>query len=262
MLVLVVESSTDTAAVALADEDGPLGSTVTARGRRHTETIAPAIDALCSRVGVALGDLDLLGVDVGPGLFTGLRVGVGTVQALSFALDLPVVPATSLEVLAHALARSGRSEGSLLVPVVDARRGEVFSGRFRVGSGSAAEARLAVPEPLSGAGTPGAGGSDRTLWSPDALASELARLSEPFLLAGDGALRYRSLFDPLPGVTLAGPDLAAPPVTALADLCLIRGLAGGGLPGAGILPRYLRQADATINWDQRIAPRAAAGAGG
>src|ERR1700691_2196166 len=56
--VLVVESATDTAAVALADESGPLGSLVVARGRRHTETIAPAIEALCRRTGVALPDLD------------------------------------------------------------------------------------------------------------------------------------------------------------------------------------------------------------
>ena len=70
-------------------------------------------------------------VDVGPGLFTGLRVGVGTVKALAFALELPVVTATSLEVLAHAVARSGPAGGQLVVPVVDARRGEVFSARFR-----------------------------------------------------------------------------------------------------------------------------------
>jgi tRNA threonylcarbamoyladenosine biosynthesis protein TsaB len=259
MLLLAVESSTQTAAVALADEDGALGSVVTARGRRHTETIAPAIESLCARVGVALGDLDLLGIDVGPGLFTGLRVGVGTVQALSLALDLPVVTATSLEVLAHALARSGRLVGSLLVPVVDARRGEVFSGRFRVGPGPDRDAPGAVALAQS---DPGASNPDRSLWSPEALAADLALLSEPVLLAGDGALRYRSLFGALPGLTLAGPDLAAPPVTALADLCLARGRAGRTVPGAGILPRYLRQADATINWETRIAPRAPAGAGG
>ena len=86
-------------------------------------------------MGVALADLDLLGVDVGPGLFTGLRVGVGTVKALAFALGLPVATATSLEVLAHALAGSGAADGRLLVPVVDARRGEVFSARFRARTG-------------------------------------------------------------------------------------------------------------------------------
>ena len=144
MLVLAVESATETAAVALIDDDGALGSFVLARGRRHTETIVPAIDDLCRRVGVALAELDVLAVDVGPGLFTGLRVGVGTVKALSFALDLPVVTASSLEVLAHAVAGAGADDGRLLVPVVDARRGEVFSARFRVTAATAA-ARPAAP---------------------------------------------------------------------------------------------------------------------
>lgn len=252
MLVLVVESATDTAAVALADDDGPLGSLVLARGRRHTETIAPAIEILCSRVGVVLGDLDAVGIDVGPGLFTGLRVGVGTVKALSFALDIPVVTATSLEVLAHALACSGPAHGQLLVPVVDARRSEVFSATFRVEGGSA------VPDRT------GKSGGER-LWVPDFLAAHLAGRSEPrepLILMGDGALRYAALFAGLPGVTVAGPLYAAPPVAALAELCQARALAGLVHEGDDVMPRYLRQADAKINWGQRVAPRPApAGSG-
>jgi tRNA threonylcarbamoyladenosine biosynthesis protein TsaB len=244
VLVLAVESATDAAAVALADDSGPLGSIVVARGRRHTETMAPAIESLTRRLGVALSDLDLVGVDAGPGLFTGLRVGLGTVQALAFALDLPVVTATSLEILAHALARSGLADGRLLVPVVDARRSEVFSGRFTVVDGELAEAA-----------------PDR-VWSPEDLAADLGTLAGPLVLAGDGALRYAGLFRSLPGVTLAGAAFASPPVTALAELCLARGLAGQVHQGAGVLPRYLRQADARINWAKRIPPRAPEPSGG
>jgi tRNA threonylcarbamoyladenosine biosynthesis protein TsaB len=244
VLVLAVESATDTAAVALADEDGPLGSLLVARGRRHTETLAPAIEALCRRVGVALADLDLVGVDVGPGLFTGLRVGLGTVKALAFALGLPVATATSLEVLAHALVGSGAAEGRLLVPVVDARRSEVFSARFRTGPPALVE--TAPP----------------ALWSPAALAADLAAGAEPPVLAGDGARRYASVLGALPGATLAGPAYGAPPVAALAELCLARGLSGLVHRADRVLPLYLRPADARINWGQRLPPRAAAAAGG
>jgi tRNA threonylcarbamoyladenosine biosynthesis protein TsaB len=243
VLVLAVESATDTAAVALADEDGPLGSLLVARGRRHTETLAPAIDALCRRLGVALADLDLIAVDVGPGLFTGLRVGLATAKALAFALGLPVATATSLEVLAHALVGSGAPEGSLLVPVVDARRSEVFSARFRAGPSGLVE--TAPP----------------ALWSPGALASDLASLTEPLLLAGDGARRYHADFGSLPAATLAGSAYGAPPVAALAELALARGLSGLVHRADRILPLYLRPADARINWDQRLPPRAAAAAG-
>ncbi len=247
MLVLAVESATDTAAVALADEDGALGSVVVARGRRHTETIASAIEALCHRTGVALADLDALGVDVGPGLFTGLRVGVGTVKALAFALDLPVVTATSLEVLAHAVAGSGAVDGRLLVPVVDARRGEVFWARFRAVAGTADPASESAAERDT----------------PEALAARLRAGSEPSVLAGDGALRHAALLVGVPGVTLAGPAYGAPPVTALAELAVAAARAGRVHDGADVMPRYLRDADARINWEQRRArrgpPAAAAG---
>jgi tRNA threonylcarbamoyladenosine biosynthesis protein TsaB len=264
VLVLVVESATDTAAVSLADESGALGSLVVARGRRHTETIAPAIEALCHRTGVALSDLDLLGVDVGPGLFTGLRVGVGTVKALAFALDIPVVTATSLEVLAHALAGSGAVDGRLLVPVVDARRGEVFWARFRSGPDGATAADIPTDVPTGGvpSDVPTGVHDPEAISAPEVLADVLGAAGEPLLLAGDGALRYRSLFGAVPGVTLAGAAFASPPVGALAELCLSRGVAGPVHDGAEVMPRYLREADARINWRQRTAPRVAAtGAG-
>jgi tRNA threonylcarbamoyladenosine biosynthesis protein TsaB len=256
VLVLVVESATETAAVALADEDGLLGSVTVARGRRHTESIAPAIETVCRRVGLALSRIDLVGVDIGPGLFTGLRVGVGTAQALSLALGVPVVTATSLEVLAQAVAGSGAAAGRLVVPVVDARRREVFSNRFRIG-----------PGPLAALVAD-------AVWSPAALAGDLAAAvlagagapppspeSEPIVVVGDGALRYRSVFAAVAGVSLGGPLYGTPPVAALAELCVARGLAGVVVDGASVQPRYLRQADATINWEQRIAPRAATAAG-
>jgi tRNA threonylcarbamoyladenosine biosynthesis protein TsaB len=237
VLVLVVESATEAAGVALADEDGVLGSVTVARGRRHTETIAPSIEAICGRLGVGLTDLDMVGVDVGPGLFTGLRVGVGTVKALAFALSVPVVTAGSLEVLAHGLVSSGGVEGRLVVPVIDARRAEVFSSRFRVSGGALLEV-----------------GSD-AVGDPEALAADLAGLDEPVVLVGNGALRYDSLFSAVPGATLAGPAYSSPPVMALAELCVARGLAGRGHDGAGVMPRYLRKADARINWEQRIPAR-------
>jgi len=271
VLALAVESATDTAAVSLADENGGLGSVVVARGRRHTETIAPAVEALCRLTGTALSDLDVLGVDVGPGLFTGLRVGVGTVKALSFALGVPVVAVTSLEILAHALAGSGVSAGRLLVPVVDARRGGVFSARFRSGAGdttgtgdtagtagtagTTAVAVTGAVEAVSGAGA-------EAVWTPETLAADLAAQSQPLLLAGDGALRYGALFGSLPGVTLAGPAYVSPPVTVLAGLTVTRGLAGRVDDGAAVMPRYLREVDARINWEQRATPRAATAAGG
>jgi tRNA threonylcarbamoyladenosine biosynthesis protein TsaB len=237
-MVLAVESATELAGVALADEAGVLATMTVSRGRRHAESIAPAIEFVCRRAGVGLAALDAVGVDVGPGLFTGLRVGVGTARALSFALERPLVGVGSLEVLAHAVATSGVAPGTLVVPVVDARRGEVFAARLR---SSADGVSWEQPEVRR---------------SPDALAAELADLDEPFVLAGNGARRYRAILGAVSGAVCAGEALDFPPPGVLATLTLARAQAGQTQDLSTVLPHYLRDAETRINWETR-APRRA-----
>lgn len=245
MVVLAIESATATAAVALADGDGVLATFSAERGRRHVETLAPAVSLVCRSAGVALGDVSAVAVDVGPGLFTGLRVGMGTAQALGFALGVPLCPATSLEVLARGVATSGLVPGTTVVAVVDARRGEVFAAWFGVtdGAGSAA----AVEQR----------GEDAVL-SPDALANLLTLTTStapaaPVVVVGDGARRYAAILGGVPGVRVAGPQWDAPPVSVLALLGVARLAAGAVVAPASLVPRYLRAADTRINWHTRAA---------
>ena len=240
MIVLAVESATELAGVALADESGVLASATVARGRRHAESIAPAVEFVCRRAGVPLADVGAVAVDVGPGLFTGLRVGVGTAKALSFALGIPLVGIGSLEALAHAAA-AAVPDGALVVPVVDARRAEVFTARFRASGGAATRV-----------------GEDERR-TPDALAAELAGLGEPFVLAGNGARRYAATLGAVPGATVAGESLDHPGPHAVAVLGVARAAAGATSDPVEVLPRYLRDADTRINWERR-ARRAERGA--
>jgi len=239
MMVLAVETATELAGVALADEAGVIGTATVSRGRRHAESVAPAIEFVCRRAGVALADIDVVGVDVGPGLFTGLRVGVATAKALAFALHTPLVAVGSLEILAHAVATSGVTPGMLVVPVVDARRGEVFAARVRTSGGATTWEQPEVRR------------------SPDALAGELAALDEPFVLAGNGAHRYRSILGALPGAVVAGDTLAFPPPGVLAVLALSRAAAGDTHDAGTVLPVYLRDAETRINWQTRVRRRGA-----
>lgn len=254
MIVLAVESSTELAGVALADDAGVLGTVSVSRGRHHAESIAPAIEFICRRAGVALSALDAIGVDVGPGLFTGLRVGVGTATALAFALERPLVGVGSLEVLAQAVATSGVAPGTLVVPVVDARRGEVFVARLRA----------------TGHGLSWEQFEGRR--SPEALAAELGELGEPMVLAGNGARRYQAILGAVTGATVAGQALDFPPPGVLATLVLARAaesqstsgqsaagqtVGGKGVDVGAVLPHYLRDAETRINWETR-APRAGA----
>ncbi len=260
VLVVAIETATDAAGVALADESGTVAQITVARGRRHAETIAPAIKSCCAQAGVSLAEVDAVAVDVGPGLFTGLRVGVATAKGLAYALRKPIVALDSLDVLSRA-ASAGAVPGRI-IPVLDARRKEVVSAEYEVALSEVMEptrieristerletpeelaARLSSPAPLSG---------DADL-SGDAYRSEV-------LLVGDGALRYSELFEPIRRVRnlrIADRWLASPPVAVLAEIAVERILRSEYDDPETVLPRYLRQADTRINWSTR-APRQAA----
>ncbi len=242
MLVLALESATDVSGVALADEEGLLSSAVSGRGRRHGEHLAAAVEFVCHRAGRRLGDVGALAVDVGPGLFTGVRVGVATAKALAFALEIPAVAVSSLELLALSAAAWVAAEAPerLLVPVVDARRGLVFAGRYRP----------APPAEVEQVG-------DDRLLEPDALAEEVAAVvagGRRCLCVGDGARRYASVLRAAGAEVLDGTP-AAPDVSVLAAVGVRRAGEGGGVDAAALEARYLREADVRINWEQRLAPR-------
>jgi tRNA threonylcarbamoyladenosine biosynthesis protein TsaB len=231
MRILAIETATIEVGVAVADETGPLASVTARPGRRQAETLHPAIADVCRIAMITPAELDAIAVDIGPGLFTGLRVGVAAAKALAGALGLPVVTATSLEVL-KAACPSGLGA---VIPVIDMRRGEV------------AWLMPARPAP------------DVRVGAPAELATELAGLAGlaegvgPVLLVGDGALRHRELLERamVPAPVFGGTALAAPPVASLAVLAIAAMKDGRCCDPASVRPFYGREADARINWSSR-----------
>jgi tRNA threonylcarbamoyladenosine biosynthesis protein TsaB len=236
--LLGIETATDLVGAAAGDGDGVLAVTWSLRRRRHAEALGPAVEQVLEASGLGLAAIEAVAVDVGPGLFTGLRVGVATAQGLAEGLGVGLVAATSLEVLAWAAGSSGHT--GPVVPVVDARRGEVFAGRFdlRAGEPPAAVAEPALVTPgglvaVLGEAVAGAGGA-------------------PVVVVGDGAVRYAEAVDGVAGVVRAGAALDHPSPAALVALAAGRLASGEAAVGPDeVRPRYLRQADARINWAQR-----------
>ena len=261
MTLLAIESATDMVGVALMTDGGAVSERVHVGGRVHAELLVPSIEEVCAIAGHTVSDITTIAVDVGPGLFTGLRVGVATAKALAQALGIGVVGISSLDTLAAATdaeARSG-SDGPVgtVAAVVDARRSEVFAAVFRFAR---------APGDATAPPDPGAVRDDREEpLSPEGLVDwlvEVAGSDGPVMVVGDGAVRYRHLLSVHPGLDLRwAEELAAPPPLALVRLAHRR-LEDGELPvDAGLLvPDYRRPADARINWEQR-APRSTAGPG-
>ncbi len=231
-------------------------------GREHAELLAPAIDEVCGKDG--LGAVRCVAVDLGPGRFTGLRVGVATAKALGQALGVGVLGVRSTDVLAWAAAEWLSGGGTVdadggwppVVVAVDARRGEVFTATYHLGPG-------VVP----GHGATGAAAV--RVVSPEAWAGEVEearRRQGRVVVAGDGAVRYLERLTTTDGVQLAddpdGLPLGAPLPRALALLALDR-LAAGDVPmsAAEVVPEYGREADVRVNWAQRIAPPVATAPG-
>ena len=97
MLILALETATESVGVAIGTSDGPMATVEVARGRRHTETLVPAVDFVCRQADVALAEVTAVAVDVGPGLFTGMRVGIATAKAFAMALDVQIGRASCRE---------------------------------------------------------------------------------------------------------------------------------------------------------------------
>lgn len=229
MLILGIEAATVQVGCAIGGHEGVLADFHAARGRRHAETLVPAIDFVRRQARISLDEISVVAVDIGPGLFTGLRVGVATAKAMAQALRVPVLGVSSLDLLAFPVRHSPR----LIVTVIDARRGEVFFAFYRQVPGGV--------QRLTG----------YQVGTPADVASELLALGSECLVVGDGALRYREHFDDVARVEYGDVGHAYPSARALVELAHPKALREEFVQPWELAPLYLRKADAEINWEHR-----------
>jgi tRNA threonylcarbamoyladenosine biosynthesis protein TsaB len=230
VIVLAIDTSTRQTSVAFGSHEGIHASTVLSTGKSHEQVVLPAVDHLLHWSEIPLSQVGGTAVGIGPGLFTGLRVGVETAKTLAQVLHLPLVGLPSLDVLAFAVRHVRR----MICAVIDARRGEVFFGMYR-------------PVPAGVSRT-----SEFMVGSPDKLVGELEASAEEVLLVGDGALRYRRELETLGAqVEFASPALAHPRASAMIELSIPRFLREDYDRLFDVAPLYLRKSDAEIGWDKR-----------
>jgi len=227
VLTLGIETATEQVSVAIGGHEGIIALFEVARGRRHAEVLVPAVDFLSAQADIGLDELGLIAVDVGPGLFTGMRVGLAAAKALAQALRLPMIGISSLDLLAFPHRRSDR----VVVPVVDARRGEVFYAMYRQVPGGVQQVMAPRVGPV------------------DQLVGDLIARAQDALCVGDGALRHRSAI--LEGIHCEIADDAHPSAGPLVQLAHARALREEWVSPGEIRPIYLRHPDAQINWSTR-----------
>jgi tRNA threonylcarbamoyladenosine biosynthesis protein TsaB len=220
-VILAFDTATRATAVAVDElelrDDPPRGARP-----RHTTKLLPLIAEVMSRAGVGWEEIERIAVGVGPGTFTGLRIGVATARALARARGIPLVGVSTLE----SLATCARSEAAeVLLPVLDARRGEVFAAAWPESG--------ATREPLL---TPRA-------ITPAALAELVPSLGRPALGIGEGAVEFRAVLE-RSGALIPDDHSELHRVAAKGHVQLARSLPPGD-PDE-IRPEYLRRPDAEI----------------
>jgi tRNA threonylcarbamoyladenosine biosynthesis protein TsaB len=217
--VLGIDTSTAASAACVLRSDGeqfevaPEPADLMARPA-HARELMPAVAAAMERADIGYADLDAIAVGVGPGTFTGLRIGIATARALASANGLPLRPVSSLAALAAGI------EAELRLPLIDAKRGELFVALYGAGE-----------EPLWGP----------LAEAPEHVAERIRAEGLTPLAAGDGSVRFRGVLEAA-GIRVP-PDESRSHVVRALHVCRL----ANGVPDVApqaVLPNYLRAPDA------------------
>jgi tRNA threonylcarbamoyladenosine biosynthesis protein TsaB len=239
MLVLALDTTTRGGSVAVARDGRVLDLLEGDAARPHAERTPADLLRSLERSGVGLADVDVFAVAIGPGSFTGLRIGIAAIQGCAFAAGKPVVGVSALEAIALAAAGSyGIGTGRRLGVWMDAQRQEIFSALYDIAGPGPDTTLVTVEEPAVGPPAETAARWHRLLaggWCP---------------VAGDGARRYSQVLADIAGAPV--PVMAPPPLAAtIALVAERRALAGEATLPHAIRPLYVRRPDAELARDRR-----------
>jgi tRNA threonylcarbamoyladenosine biosynthesis protein TsaB len=236
MLVLAIETSTPLAGVALGSEQGIVASATVSRGASYNEFLLPAIRFCLSEAGLGYRNVGAIAVGLGPGLFTGMRVGVATAKALAQTLSVPIVGLSSLDLVAYGVRYSSKT----ICVILDARRNEVFFAFYRSSPGGVQRM------------------TDYRVDKPGNLAVGLASRPEEVLLVGNGAHLHSDVFAELGTlVELGSMNDSLPDSRSLVELSLPRLFREDFDSPYDLSPLYLRRSARRIQWESIRGSRSA-----
>jgi tRNA threonylcarbamoyladenosine biosynthesis protein TsaB len=239
MRVLALDTTTRAGSVALVEDDRVIEERAGDASRTHAERLPLEIHALLDDRGLASADVDLFAVASGPGSFTGLRIGIATMQGFAFVHGRRIAPISALEALAW-IAGGSAGKGSLAAAWMDAQRRDVFSALYRVVSVLPGDLERVIEVEEPQVGDP-AGTLER--WAP------LVR-GQSLTFVGNGAIVWADLIrGRCPGASVVEHPLLA---GAIGRLAAARAAKGAAVDPAGVRPLYVRRPDAEVDRDRKV----------
>ena len=228
MKVIGIDTSTMMGSVGIIDDSRPLGQYSLNIETTHSERLMEAVSGLIESVRITLDQIDCLAISIGPGSFTGLRIGLGTVKGLSMASDKVVVPVSTLE----ALAFNTPFCRHLICPLLDAKKNEVYTALFKYADDGSI-IRL----------------TDDLVISPGLLTG---RIKEPVMFTGDGVYVYKELLmSHLGGLAYFAPANTILPSGISVAMIGLRNFQKGMAGTGSLVPLYIRKSEAEIRYEER-----------
>jgi tRNA threonylcarbamoyladenosine biosynthesis protein TsaB len=226
MKILALDTATRSCSVALTDEGSLAAELTTRKDQTHSKHLMELIHSVLEIAGFGVSQVDGLAVTIGPGSFTGLRIGISTIKGLAHALGKPVVGISSLKALAWQCA----DQNHLICPFLDARKGEVYWATYRFDGTRLVQktaARATAPE------------------------AAIAHINEPCVFVGNGAQLYRKKITTRLGYLahFVPKDQDWLRAASIAALSMERFNAGDTDEVAGLIPYYIRKSDAELKID-------------
>lgn len=233
MYILALDSTAVTASAALWSDGSLMAQYMLNSGHTHSTTLLPMIRHMLETSGVSVDKIDCMACSVGPGSFTGIRIGIATVKGLAFGTDKPCIGVSSLEAMAYGM----KSVNGIVCPVINARRTQYYSALFRIQDG--AVTRLTEDEVILGADLDGI----------------LAEYDEPIYLTGDGYESARG-FITYPRLMYTPESCRWPTAFAVAEAAaykLTHASPETVFTPEDLVPVYLRKTQAEREREERLA---------
>lgn len=230
LIVLAIETATIVCSSALAKADELLAEVSLCTGRNHSERLMPSVRELLNLAGLNLEQVGAIAVSMGPGSFTGLRIGLATAKSLAYALNIPIVGVPTLEALAYQLAGSD----SLIVPLMDAQKKRFYTGFYEWQQKELREVK------------------QTEILDLENLKQQLAEVNRPVILLGEGAKLYgQEICEELSHCQVAQPYQVLPRAATIAMAAMKRLEQNRTDDVMTLAPLYLRQSEAEIMWEKK-----------
>ncbi|AGB40306.1 universal bacterial protein YeaZ [Halobacteroides halobius DSM 5150] len=229
MLVLGIDSSTNVGSVSLIAEDRLIGEHLLNLEETHSQRLMPQIINLIESCNYQVQDLDGIGVALGPGSFTGTRIGVATAKSLAQSLEVSIVGVSTLEAIAFSL----RYISGYICPMIDARGGRIFTSLYQ----SDKQLKMVRKE---------------TILQIDDLITELTEVKGPIYFVGQVAKQYQEkINDQIEQAEFVRTIFNLPRAGAISEIAFNRLQQGAEDELFALTPNYLKRSQAEIQWDKK-----------